>query len=1011
MRAVPVRGEDGQIREWVGADVDITERKRAEAELRERDELLRLTMQAARAGAFAVDLATDQDEWSPEVYPLLGRKPGEVAPAFDHLLAIVHPDDRGWLRDKANADIAAGREGQSEFRVVWPDGSVHWLLARGRTIVDASGGPRRVGLFLDITERRQGEEALRRSEERYRTLFDSIDQGFCILEMLYGEDGRPCDYRFEEVNPTFARHTGLVDAVGKTARELVPGLEDHWIEMYGRVAETGEHYRFEQGSAAMDRWFEVEALRVGGEGSRRVALIFSDVSERKRSEEALREDARHDAFRAALADALRPLTDPAAIQAEASRLLGKHLGVTRAVFAEAEADGEYVVVHQDYAADVPSAAGRYRCDEFGGELASAIRAGRMAIVEDIAAVDGLSEAEHAVYAALGIGAYAAVSLVKNGRPTVLLAIGQPEPRAWTAGEIALLEETAERTWAAVERAAAEAALRQSERRLQALADAMPHVVWVADPSGTVRYCNSRVASFAAVSQTASGVWDWQPTLHPDDLPGTLAAWERAVRDATPYAQEHRILMADGPYRWHLSRAVPVLDAAGRIEAWYGAATDIHDLKQAEIARRENEERLRLGIDVAGFALLEVDYEAGVIHLSAEAARLYGLGDEAVTLPRDRVHATFHPADRDELLRRISQAQAPDQHAREPYTTEYRVVWPSGEVRWLSVRKQVAFARDGATPHPVRAILAALDITERKRAEADRQALLDALAHDLRNPLTALKMQAQLMLRQLERGRTPERDVLAERAAGFVELAARMTGLIDDLEEHAHLAIGRGVAPDREAVDLVALARTSVDELQQSAGTHTIRLDTDEAELVGFWDPLHVRRVLGQPARQCREVQPRRERRAGASLPFRAVGGDRDSRRGDRHPRGRPAAHLRLPPPRRQRWRGGRQRRRAGRRQADRRAPWRHGDGAQRSGPRERLHRAAAAPGLRPLSGRTRRVPAFSGPCHAEGRGISCATTIRPRRRPRRHHTSGTAYPRPPRGASTARASSTWVTGC
>jgi PAS domain S-box-containing protein len=133
------------------------------------------------------------------------------------------------------------------------------------------------------------QQALRESEERYRTLLDSTNEGFCIFEMLFDADGKPIDYRWLETNPAFERHTGLVDAVGKTALELVPGLERHWVEIYGRVAKTGEPERFVQESRVMGRWFEVDALRIGAPEQRRVALLFNDITERKRVEEALRE--------------------------------------------------------------------------------------------------------------------------------------------------------------------------------------------------------------------------------------------------------------------------------------------------------------------------------------------------------------------------------------------------------------------------------------------------------------------------------------------------------------------------------------------------------------------------------------------------------------------------------------------------------------------------------------------------------------------------------------------------
>lgn len=139
------------------------------------------------------------------------------------------------------------------------------------------------------SERPLSESELRESERRYRTLFEAIDEGFCVIEVLFDSEDQPEDYRFLEANPAFERHTGLVDAVGRTARELLPDLERHWIEIYGRVALTGEPARFESGSEVMGRWFDVYAFPIDPPEDRKVALLFEDVTEKRESAEALRE--------------------------------------------------------------------------------------------------------------------------------------------------------------------------------------------------------------------------------------------------------------------------------------------------------------------------------------------------------------------------------------------------------------------------------------------------------------------------------------------------------------------------------------------------------------------------------------------------------------------------------------------------------------------------------------------------------------------------------------------------
>lgn len=145
-------------------------------------------------------------------------------------------------------------------------------------------------------ERATAAAALQESEVKYRSLFESIDEGFCLIEVIFDGDEKAVDYRFLEINPAFKRHTGLFNARGCRMRELAPAHEEHWFETYGRIAMTGEAIRFQNEAAALGRWYDVYAWRHGAPGNRQVAILFNDISERKQAEGRLRaSEARLDA--------------------------------------------------------------------------------------------------------------------------------------------------------------------------------------------------------------------------------------------------------------------------------------------------------------------------------------------------------------------------------------------------------------------------------------------------------------------------------------------------------------------------------------------------------------------------------------------------------------------------------------------------------------------------------------------------------------------------------------------
>ena len=159
-----------------------------------------------------------------------------------------------------------------------------WALVAGtaETLADQTIQLRLV--LNDISARRAAETATEEHQARYRNLFVAIDEGFCIIEMIFDAEQNPIDYRFLEVNPAFEKQTGLVAATGKCIRELAPGVEEYWINLYGNVARTGVAIRVVHEAKSMGRWFEVHASIQGAPPSRCVAIVFNDITERKQAE-------------------------------------------------------------------------------------------------------------------------------------------------------------------------------------------------------------------------------------------------------------------------------------------------------------------------------------------------------------------------------------------------------------------------------------------------------------------------------------------------------------------------------------------------------------------------------------------------------------------------------------------------------------------------------------------------------------------------------------------------------
>ncbi|MCU0573811.1 MAG: PAS domain S-box protein [Syntrophobacteraceae bacterium] len=279
--AAPIRDRGGRVAGVVLVFHDVTDKRRAQESLRQSREDLDRAQEVGHIGWWRLDTQRNVLTWSDENHRIFGVPEGTPL-SYEAFLETVHPDDRRHVDAQWMAALR-GEPYDIEHRIV-ADGRVKWVREKAYLEFDAGdnllGG---FGITQDVTERKLYEEALRESEARFRLLFETMTEGFAIHEIITDEQGRPCDYRYIDVNPSFEKLTGLKRAqlLGRSVLELLPGTEAYWIERFGRVAMTGEPAHFEDYSAALGRWYEVMAYR---SAPLQFAVIFSDITDRKQAE-------------------------------------------------------------------------------------------------------------------------------------------------------------------------------------------------------------------------------------------------------------------------------------------------------------------------------------------------------------------------------------------------------------------------------------------------------------------------------------------------------------------------------------------------------------------------------------------------------------------------------------------------------------------------------------------------------------------------------------------------------
>jgi signal transduction histidine kinase/ActR/RegA family two-component response regulator len=528
--------------------------------------------------------------------------------------------------------------------------------------IGGSASNRLALVFNNITERKQIEATQSLQTSQLETLLRKAPMGVYMVD---------ADFRIRHVNPAALPVFGSIDGpVGRDFDEVVHALwdtayADELVGIFRHTLATGEsHVETERGDArlgaAAREFYAWRADRIRfSDGRYGVVCYFRDVSNEVLVRRALAESEERQSYLLALSDALRPLADPADIQCVAATLLGRQLRVSRAFYYEFDERTGFGMIARDYLRPgEPSLAGRHRFIEFSRSHV-VMREGRTLIVADASTDPMFTPPERANYEAMGIQACIGVPLVKDGWLVAALAVNDTVPRNWSMQEVALVQETAERTWAAVQRARAEKELRERETQLALV----QHIGGVAgldiDVSNGLRGWRSpdylRLHGLPAGLESETHQ-EWLTRVHPDDRERA----DRTVRgalagDCSAYECEYRIIRpSDGEVRWILAKADIVRDNAGAPLRLVGAHIDITNRMQIEETLRRNETRLAADL-AAAKSLQEISsrlipeqrseelyteiLNAALVLMKADAASVQILEGDRLKLLAQR---NFHP---------------------------------------------------------------------------------------------------------------------------------------------------------------------------------------------------------------------------------------------------------------------------------------------------------------------------------------------------------------------------------
>jgi PAS domain S-box-containing protein len=673
----------------------------------------------------------------------------------------------------------------------------------------------------------------------YQSIFDQIDQGMCLMEVLLDGDERPVDYRFLHVNPAFERQTGLVDARGRTARELVPDLDDFWFETYGRIALKGQPERFESHAPALKRWFEAYAFPVGCPERRQIGLLFSDITERKHREAhaSLLDDISLD---------MALLSDETTVLATVARKAAEHLELSHLTFTEllsGEADAQVLqCFHEGEQLDDGQ---RIDLTKYlGRDAIATLQAGKTLTISNV--VTNAHTADFAAsYQPLSIASAIHVPYMSDGSLRFIVAAFDSQPRQWRKDEVELLREITSRLWLRLERGRSDKALRhltrETERRsrlYEAITSTTPDLQYVFDLDYRFTYANEALLRMWGRSWEESiglglleiGYEPWHAAMHEREIDEVIATG-KPIRGEVPFHGTNGRRIYDYIF-------APVFGEDGSVEAVAGTTRDITEIKLKEEALRESEQRFRIVADTAP-AMLWVTDEHGQCTFVSRGWYEYTVqqGDEGLGLgwleavhPEDRAHS-------EEAFFKALENRA-------PFEIDHRLEVAPGEFRWAVEAGRPRFDASGRFVGYVGSVV---DVHERKMHE---QALIEAdqrkdqfmavLSHELRNPLAPIRNSLYVL------NHLPQQNA---EACGALEILGRqveqLSRLVDDLLEATRISQNK-IELRRSSVELNELVAKTVKDHEHLFRARQVSLEFHPADdpVPTFGDANRLAQVIG-----------------------------------------------------------------------------------------------------------------------------------------------------------------------